>query len=68
MLTGKVRMWSAKGYGFIVPDAGGNDLFVHISSVAEGIDELQPGTRVQFVERESRRKPGSFEACDVEVI
>lgn len=64
-----MRMWNAdRGFGFIVPDAGGNDLFCHITSVAEGVDALQVGTRVQFNERESRRKPGTFEAVDVQVI
>ena len=52
----------------LIPDAGGNDLFVHISSVAEGIGALQVGQRVSFNERESRRKPGSYEAVDVQII
>jgi cold shock protein len=69
MLTGKVKMWNAdKGYGFITPDAGGVDLFCHISSVAEGIDALREGQKVSFSERQSRKKPGTLEAVDVQVI
>jgi CspA family cold shock protein len=69
MTTGKVRMFNAdRGFGFIAPDAGGDDVFVHITRCADGLDELQPGTRVEFNERESPRKPGSFEAVDVRVI
>jgi cold shock CspA family protein len=43
-------------------------LFVHVSCVADGLDELKPGTRVEFNERESRRKPGTPEAFDVMVV
>jgi CspA family cold shock protein len=69
MLTGKVKMWNAsKGFGFLTPDAGGNDIFVHISRCCDGIEELREGQRVQFVERSSRRKPGTYEAADVRVI
>jgi cold shock protein len=68
MPTGKVKMWSEKGYGFITPDAGGVDLFVHINNVPEGIDALLIGQRVGFSERASSRKPGTFEAVDVQVI
>jgi CspA family cold shock protein len=68
MMTGKVRMWSEKGFGFICPDAGGNDVFVHITRCVDGIEALHEGQRVQFNERESRKKPGTVEAVDVRVI
>jgi cold shock CspA family protein len=42
--------------------AAGADLFVQISRCVDGIDALQEGQRVEFVERESRRKPG-YEAA-----
>jgi cold shock protein len=68
MQTGKVRMWSARGFGFLTPDDGTGDLFIHISSCVDGIDELRVGQRVSYNEKESRRKPGSAEAVDVQVI
>lgn len=38
-----------KGYGFIKPDSGGPDVFVHISALqASGIDNLNEGQRVSF--------------------
>jgi CspA family cold shock protein len=48
--TGVVKWFNAtKGYGFIQPDNGGPDAFVHISAVERsGIGELREGDRVQF--------------------
>jgi cold shock CspA family protein len=54
--------------GFIVPDAGGVGLFCHISRIADGVDALREGQRVEFNERPSRKKPDSYEAVDVRVI
>jgi len=66
MATGVVKHFNPdRGFGFIVPDAGGGDLFFHISSCADGIDVLQEGQRVRFDERASRRQAGKFEACAV---
>lgn len=46
-----------KGYGFIVPDAGGPDVFVHISAVeAAGLQGLQEGQKLQYEIRENRGK------------
>jgi CspA family cold shock protein len=45
-----------KGFGFITPDAGGADLFVHLS-VLQGVQELQKGDRVRFKIRQSDRGP-----------
>jgi CspA family cold shock protein len=45
-----------KGFGFITPDAGGDDLFVHVS-VVSGDEALQKGERVQFKIRQSDRGP-----------
>ncbi|KKL93491.1 hypothetical protein LCGC14_1874120, partial [marine sediment metagenome] len=46
----------AKGFGFITPDAGGDDLFVHFSSLeGDGFRSLQEGQRVEFETVEGRK-------------
>lgn len=43
------RFDEAKGYGFVTPDAGGKDVFVHHSAIAgEGFKTLTPGERVEY--------------------
>jgi len=37
-----------KGFGFVVPDTGGGDVFVHVSALAGGLTELAEGERVTF--------------------
>lgn len=50
MKTGKVKWFNnAKGYGFVLADEGGDDLFVHYSSIQmEGYKTLKAGQPVQF--------------------
>jgi CspA family cold shock protein len=50
MSTGIVKWFNrSKGYGFIKPDDGTQDVFVHFSSIiAEGIKELKEGEKVEF--------------------
>jgi cold shock protein len=50
MPAGKVKWFNnAKGYGFILPETGGEDLFVHYSSIQmEGYKTLKAGQAVQF--------------------
>ena len=50
MATGTVKWFNdAKGYGFIAPDEGSKDLFVHFSNiVGEGYKSLDEGQRVEF--------------------
>lgn len=49
-VTGTVKWFNGKkGYGFIAPDAGGEDIFVHFSAIqAEGYRNLDEGDRVEF--------------------
>jgi len=50
MTTGTVKFFNAtRGYGFIAPDDGSKDVFVHISAVERaGLDHLAEGQKVQF--------------------
>tara|TARA_Y100000758_G_C15907043_1_gene370029 strand:- start:65 stop:274 length:210 start_codon:yes stop_codon:yes gene_type:complete len=50
MATGTVKWFNpVKGYGFITPDEGGSDAFVHISAVERaGLSTLQEGQKVSF--------------------
>ncbi|CAN5200542.1 cold-shock protein [soil metagenome] len=57
MSTGAVKWFNgAKGYGFIQPDEGGADVFVHISAVERaGLRSLDEGQKVTFeLERDKR--------------
>ncbi len=50
MPKGKVKWFNAtKGYGFIEPEEGDNDVFVHISAVrSAGMNDLEEGQEVEF--------------------
>jgi CspA family cold shock protein len=66
MATGTVKWFNdAKGYGFITPDEGGKDVFVHHSNiVGEGFKTLAEGAKVEF---ETRQEKGP-EAANVTTI
>jgi CspA family cold shock protein len=57
MTTGTVKFFNeAKGYGFIAPDGGGNDAFVHISAVENsGMQTLRQEQRVSYDLEQDRR-------------
>ena len=50
MATGIVKWFNdSKGFGFITPDQGGNDLFAHFSAIqSSGFKSLSEGQRVEF--------------------
>jgi cold shock protein len=58
MPTGNVKWFNAaKGYGFIQPQNGGKDLFVHISAVERaGLSSLNEGQAVEYEEVSNRGK------------
>lgn len=57
--TGTVKFYNGnKGYGFITPDDGGPDIFVHVTALKEtGLDNLIEKQKVSF-DTEPSRKPG----------
>lgn len=68
MATGTVKWFNAtKGFGFIQPDNGGPDAFVHISAVeAAGLRELREGDKVSY-ELIADRKSGKMSAGNLKV-
>ena len=67
MATGTVKWFNdSKGYGFIQPEGGGKDVFVHFSQIAgEGFKTLSEGAKVEFETREGQKGP---EATNVQII
>ncbi|CRK76704.1 Cold shock protein CspA [Nereida ignava] len=69
MATGTVKWFNAtKGFGFIQPDAGGADVFVHISAVERaGLKGLADGQKVSY-EIEQDRRTGKSSAGNLRAI
>ncbi len=67
MATGTVKWFNpAKGYGFIQPENGDNDVFVHISAVeAAGLGTLTEGQRVEYevVTERGKQAAGNLKAA-----
>jgi CspA family cold shock protein len=68
MATGTVKWFNeTKGYGFIQPDTGGKDVFVHINAVERaGLRGLNEGQKVSY-EVQSDRRTGKESAVDLKV-
>ena len=66
--TGSIKFFNPdKGYGFIKPDDGGRDIFVHITAVeAAGLTTLAEGARITF-EIEPDKKGKGPKAVDLKV-
>ncbi len=66
MATGTVKWFNPdKGFGFIAPDEGGKDVFVHITAVrAAGLESLQDDQKVEFemeAGRDGRSSAGNLQ-------
>ena len=59
MSTGKLKWYNAaKGFGFIVPDEGGSDVFVHVSAFKDAkITKIDQGQAMEYVIAEHKGKP-----------
>ena len=67
MASGTVKWFNeTKGYGFIAPEEGGKDLFVHHSAIAgSGFKSLNEGAKVEYEQRETSR---GMEATNVVTV
>lgn len=67
MINGTVKWFNAtKGFGFIQPDDGGADAFVHISAVERaGMREIVEGQKLTY-DLERDRRSGKMSACNLQ--
>ena len=67
MPQGKIKMFNEdKGFGFIKPDNGGDDVFFHVTGLREG-DEIKVGTAVTY-EMGADPKSGKPKAVSVDLV
>jgi len=59
---GKIKFFNAqKGFGFITPDNGGKELFVHANNIQGNVQSLREGQEVEYVEKPGRKGPEATE-------
>jgi CspA family cold shock protein len=70
MQTGTVKFFNeGKGFGFIKPDSGGDDVFVHANELQKSrVEYLEEGQKVQFDLGPSKKKPGKTVAINLKVL
>lgn len=68
MANGTVKWFnSVKGFGFIAPENGGNDIFVHVTALQDtGLTTLQDGQRVSF--EITTQKDGRAAAANIQLL
>jgi CspA family cold shock protein len=68
MATGVVKWFNGtKGYGFVKPDDGGADIFIHISAIQKaGIQTLDEGQKIEFdiEDNKGRKAAGNIQLID----
>ena len=69
MTVGTVKWFNAtKGFGFIQPDNGGPDVFVHASAVERStLGSLSEGQKISF-DTEKDQRSGKFSACNLQAV
>jgi CspA family cold shock protein len=69
LAKGTVKFFNtSKGYGFIAPEGGGNDVFVHVSALERaGLQPLNEGQRVEF-ETEINKRSGKSAVSTIKVL
>jgi len=67
MASGTVKWFNdSKGYGFIAPEDGAKDVFVHHSNIAgNGFKSLTEGAKVEFEQREGAKGPEAINVVQV---
>lgn len=65
-ITGKAKWFNpAKGFGFIVRDDNGQDIFIHETKLPDGVKTLAEGQAVSFIPREFK---GRMQAEELQVV
>jgi cold shock protein len=67
MPKGEIKLWNEeRGFGFIRPEGGGQDVFFHVTALREG-DEMAQGAKVVY-EEDIDKKTGKTKAISVDLM